>query len=238
MASSWRTRMPGDQTTGRIPRLNAVQRALPRGSAAEQRRSDGERSRAVGSDRQNGFRLRDHFACYDDSADFDNRPSATDASAGLISLGFIGSALRRGMLVWLALAVIGLVLGVGLREAHARPLGDYHGAAGQFLRAVVRAASCKLTPLCAEHPGRGGRRRATAAYGRRPPAFSGRTPFAGTTPTILTITAKGPSDDAAVQRAAAIATQFLAFRAKYLQEQLQQTIDSAQPAGQPGSAAP
>ena len=60
-----------------------------------------------------------------------------------------------------------------------------------------------------------------------PASFLGTyTVAAGTTTTILTITAKGPSDDAAVQRASAIATQFLAFRAKYLQEQLNQTIDS------------
>ena len=42
----------------------------------------------------------------------------------------------------------------------------------------------------------------------------------------MTITAQGPTDDAAVQRVSAIATQFLAFRAKYLQAQLQLTIDS------------
>ena len=44
--------------------------------------------------------------------------SATDASAGLISLGFIGSALRRAMPVWLTVTVIGLVVGVGLAVGH------------------------------------------------------------------------------------------------------------------------
>jgi capsular polysaccharide biosynthesis protein len=43
---------------------------------------------------------------------------------------------------------------------------------------------------------------------------------------VMTITAKGPNDGAAVQRASAIATQFLAYRSKYLRQQLQQTEDS------------
>ena len=73
------------------------------------------------SSQQNGFR--DVLsAYYDDSGQFDDLPSATDASAGLISLGFIGSALRRGMVVWLALALIGLLVGVGLAlDQRARP---------------------------------------------------------------------------------------------------------------------
>ena len=177
--------------------------------------------------RQNGFRFRDLFAAYDDSADFDNLPSATDASVGLISFGFIGSALRRGVLVWLTLAVIGLVLGVGLAAKHT----PAHSATATVLLAIpaggsqgtqlqTDAAIAQSTPVAAAVV-------AQLRTGQTPADFLGTyTVLAGTTTTILTITAKGPSDDAAVQRAGAIATQFLAFQAKYLQEQLQQTIDS------------
>lgn len=178
------------------------------------------------SSRQNGFR---NFiaAYYDDSADFDNLPSATDASAGLISLGFIGSALRRKMLVWLALAVIGLVAGVGLgldhtpaHTASTTVLLDIPASDSQLTELDTDADIAQSAPVAAAVVAQLGIKQTPTSF------LQTYTVAAGTTTTILTITAEGPSDDAAVQRAEAIATQFLAFQAKYLQAQLNQTIDS------------
>jgi capsular polysaccharide biosynthesis protein len=174
--------------------------------------------------RQNGFR--DLFAAYDNSADFDDLPSATDASAGLISLGFIGSALRRGTRAWLALTVIGLVVGVGLavvrlpaHTATTTVLIDANPAT-ESTQLQTDAAIAESTPVAAAVVAQLGIRQTPANF------LSTYTVVAGTTTTILTITATGPSDGAAVQRAAAIATQFLKFNANYLQEQLRQTIGS------------
>jgi len=174
------------------------------------------------SSRQNAFR--DLLPAYDDSADFDNLPSATDASAGLISLGYIGSALRRSMLVWLAVTVIGLIVGAGLGtlrlHGHTATTTVLIETSPQGTEMPTDAAIAQSAPVAAAVI-------AQLGIQQTPAAFLGTyTVVAGTTTTILTITATGPSDEAAVQRAAAIATQFLAFRAKYLQEQLNQTIDA------------
>ena len=175
--------------------------------------------------RQNGFR--DLFAAYDDSADFDNLPSATDASVGLISIGYIGSALRRGVLVWLTLAVIGLVAGVGLAVKHTPAhtatttvLLEVPASSSQGTVIQTDAAIAQSTPVAAAVVAQLGIRQTPASF------LQTYTVATQITTTVLTITAKGPNDDAAVQRAEAIATQFLAFQARYLQAQLNQTIDA------------
>ena len=176
------------------------------------------------SSRRNG--IRDFFTAYDDSPGFDDLPSATDASVGIISLGFIGSALRRSMPVWLALAVVGLVVGVGLGVVRMPPhtatttvLIDV-SPASQGTDLQTDAAIAQSTPVAAAVVAQLGIQQTAASF------LGTYTVVAGTNTTILTITATGPSDDAAVQRARAIATQFLAFNAKYLRAQLNQTIDS------------
>jgi capsular polysaccharide biosynthesis protein len=174
------------------------------------------------SSRQNGFR--DLFAAYADPGDFDDLPLATDASAGLVSLGFIGSALRRRMLIWLSLTVLGLVLGLGLglsrvpgHLATTTVLVET-STSSQNTEMQTDAAIAQSTPVAAAVVAQLGIQETPASF------LQSYTAVAGITTTILTITAKGPSDEAAVQRATAVATQFLTFRAKYLQGQLNQTI--------------
>lgn len=175
--------------------------------------------------RQNGIRNvpRD----YDDSGDFEDLPSATDTTAGLISLGFIGSTLRRTLLVWLTLAVIGLFVGVGLRLDHKSTptatttllLDTTGNALNSELPtdiAIIQSipvATAVVKQLGIQEP---------------PVAFLGTYSAAASADSvqILTITADGPTANAAVQRASAIAQQFLAFRTRYLQQGLKQTIDS------------
>jgi len=50
------------------------------------------------------------FDDLDDVAD----PPAAEASGGLVSLGFVGAALRRGRRLWLTTAVVGLLIGLGI----------------------------------------------------------------------------------------------------------------------------
>lgn len=174
--------------------------------------------------------MRDFLAGYDDSADFGELPTATDATAGLISLGFIGSALRRAMSAWLAMAVIGLFVGVGLALEHE----GVHSAAVTVLldtagesqttqsgELATDAAIAESTPVAAAVI-------AQLGIQETPVSFLGTYSAAplGDSDQVLTITAQGPTDEAAVQRASAIATQFLTFRARYLQQGLKQTVNS------------
>ena len=183
-----------------------------------------ERQQAESS-RQNGFR--DFFASYADPAEFDDLPAATEASAGLVSLGFLWSALRRRMLVWVTLAVIGLLAGVGLgmvrmpgHAATTSVLLETSSAQTQATEMQTDAAMAQSTPIAAAVV-------AQLGLSETPQSFlQTYTVTAGLTTTILTINVKGPSDDAAVQRATAIADQFLAYRTKYLQGQLRQTVDA------------
>jgi capsular polysaccharide biosynthesis protein len=173
---------------------------------------------------QSGFR--DFFAAYADPSEFDELPSATDTSAGLVSLGFIGSALRRRMLVWVALTVFGLFVGLGLGLDHTPGYSASTtvlletSATNQGTEMATDAAIAESTPVAAAVIAQLGLQETTADF------LQTYTAKAGLTTTILTITAKGPSDEAAVQRATAIARQFIAFRTKYLQAQLAQTINA------------
>ena len=173
----------------------------------------------------NGFR--ELFESNGDFAEFDALPSATDTTAGLVSLGFIGSALRRSMTVWIVVALIGLVIGCGLAvlrqpasTATATLLLDTtDNAQGKELPTDIAIA--ESTPVAAAVI-------AQLGIQQTPTEFlqTYTVTIYGLSAQVLTLSAKGPSDAAAVQRATAIADQFLAFRAKYLQGQMNEAIDA------------
>ena len=170
--------------------------------------------------------IRDRLPIYDES-DFADLPSATDSNARLISLGFIGSALRRGMPVLVVMTVIGLIVGGGLaverepgHSATTTVLIDIGTSAqNQTSELPTDAAIAQSTPVAAAVV-------AQLGLQQTPVSFLGTYTVTSTTANTLTITAEGPTDGAAVGRASSIATQFLAYRGKYLQQQLQQTADS------------
>jgi capsular polysaccharide biosynthesis protein len=173
----------------------------------------------------NGFR--ELLESNGDFAEFDALPSATDTTAGLVSLGFIGSALRRSMTVWIVVALIGLVIGSGLAvlrqpasTATATLLLDTtDNAQGKELPTDIAIA--ESTPVAAAVI-------AQLGIQQTPTEFlqTYTVTIYGLSAQVLTLSAKGPSDAAAVQRASAIADQFLAFRAKYLQGQMNEAIDA------------
>jgi capsular polysaccharide biosynthesis protein len=159
-------------------------------------------------------------------AGFGELPSATEATVGLVSLGFIWSALRRARPVWLVTAVIGLVAGVALAIAH--PPG--HTATTNVLldTSSVQSGELNNDAAIAESTSVAAAVIAQLHLSETPVDFLKTYSAApwGNSTQILTITAQGPTDDAAVQRTSVIATQFLKFRAGYLQQQLQQTIQA------------
>lgn len=169
-----------------------------------------------------GDDLQEHLAVFEDSADFVERP-AGDPATPLVSLGFLMAAVRRRRRLWLTLAVVGLVLGAGYYAV--KPLAyeasttvllvdnSSQNPADEIQTDIVMAQSMPVADAVVRQLG----------YAQTPGSFLSDYAVAMVTPQLLTITAKGTSSDQAVQRAAAVATQFLDFRAQTEQGQQQQT---------------
>jgi capsular polysaccharide biosynthesis protein len=166
--------------------------------------------------------LQENLAVYEDSADFVERP-AGDPATPLVSMGFLMAAVRRRTRLWCILAVVGLVLGAGYYAA--KPLAyeasttvllvdnSSQNPADEIQTDIVMAESIPVASAVVHQLG----------YAQTPASFLSDYSVAMVTPQLLTITAKGTSSDQAVQRAAAVATQFLDFRAQNEQAQQQQT---------------
>ena len=60
-----------------------------------------------------GGDFRDRLAIFDGDAAFDERDSSAGSAPGLVSVGFLRSALRRHVRLWCALALVGLIIGCG-----------------------------------------------------------------------------------------------------------------------------
>jgi capsular polysaccharide biosynthesis protein len=165
--------------------------------------------------------LRMRLTDYEDSVDIDDRPPA-GPSTGLVSLGFLLAALRRTAKFWCALAVVGLLGGA----AYAVAVPPVHTAAvsvllvddpnqlpnEEVLTDIVLAESLPVATAVVHQLG----------LPQTPVAFIGTYSVTDTTTRVLTISAKGKSDDQAVRIASALATQFLDFRASYeLKQQLE-----------------
>jgi capsular polysaccharide biosynthesis protein len=172
--------------------------------------------------------FRDRLAIYDGDSEYEDR-SSLDAAPGLISIGYLGSALRRRMRLWLILAIVGLILGCGY--AVAKPpkytasttilLVDNPQAnpAYAILTDVTLATSLPVASAVVSQ----------LNLPEAPAAFLGAYSVKEVTTQILLITVSASSDDAAVQQASAVATQYLAYRAKYEQAAQQVTEAGLQP---------
>jgi hypothetical protein len=136
-----------------------------------------------------------------------------DVATGLVSLGYLWAAVKRRSLVWCALAVIGLVVGLG--------------AYTKYPPAYKAQASVLLTYGLDENP-------ASAVYDNQTIAeshsvaklaedaigdhqslggFAASYTVAVVTDRVLQITASAPSASLAVSKARAVAKEFLKFRA-------------------------
>lgn len=165
--------------------------------------------------------LRSRLSDYEDSVDIDDRPPG-GPSTGLVSLAFLVATLRRTTKFWSALAVVGLFGGA----VYAVTTPPVHTAAvsvllvddpdqlptEEVLTDIVLAESLPVATAVVHQLG----------LPQTPVAFTGTYSVTSTTTQVLMISAKGKSDDQAVQIASALATQFLDFRASYeLKQQLE-----------------
>ncbi len=167
--------------------------------------------------------FRDRLAIFNGDTAFDERESPAGGAPGLVSVGFLKSALQRHARFWCALALVGLIIGAGY-AAYKPP--QYTSSTTVLLvdksqadpnSAIVTDISlAQSTPVAAAVVRQLGLHQA-------PNSFLGTYTVKQVTTAILSITASGPSSSAAMQRASAIATQYLAYRASYDQAQQQQT---------------
>jgi hypothetical protein len=166
--------------------------------------------------------LREHLWDYEDIGVGAEGPPAA-ATGGLVSLGFIRDALKRRRRLWLALTVLGLLIGSALYvkfppafqattsvllidSSEQNPAIEVNNDVALAESTTVAAAVIKQLGLEQSVPS------LLAAYTVTP-----------VTDQVLTITVDAPSSTAAVTRASAIATQFLKYRARYMEIQEQQT---------------
>lgn len=193
--------------------------------------SDGDRSVVVpmGSSSNPPEQL----PAYDDFTDAEERP-ATDFAPGLVNLGFITAALRRGAWLWCTTAVAGLLIGLGVYLA--------------VPPSYQASTSVLLSPPPGQNPTDSIVTDAALAHSRTVAGLALRrlglrqsvTSFLGTytvtvvTNEVLLITFSAPSSEDAVRRASTVATGFLRFRADQMETEqnlvlksLNQQIDRA-----------
>jgi capsular polysaccharide biosynthesis protein len=161
---------------------------------------------------------------YDDFMTPENR--SADFAAGLVSLVFIKTAIRRGTRFWCATAALGFLMGFGLTVLHPTPhqastsvlltYGPYENPVTAALDAQAIAQSRAVAGLALRRLGLGESSSSfLAAYSVVP--VSNR---------VLVITASAPSSNEAVSWANAAAAAFLRFRAGQLQTQQELVLGS------------
>jgi capsular polysaccharide biosynthesis protein len=158
-------------------------------------------------------------SAYDDYSSADEHPG--EYATGIVSLGFIATALRRGVWLWLAIALAAMLAGLGLFVAFPpaykatttvllKPFPDTQPTDGILtdialaeIRTVAQSAVRQLG-LPQENVG----------------SFLKAYSVTEVTDQVVLITVSAPSNDEAVRRANAVAAAFLQFRAKQAQAQL------------------
>jgi capsular polysaccharide biosynthesis protein len=166
----------------------------------------------------------------DDTAEVGESPAPSgDAAAGLISLSFLTSALRRRARLWCISAVVGLLLGLAL-VFHAAP-------AYQATTSVVVTSAPGDNPLdailtdqaLAESRSVAGRALQKLGLKDSVTHFLSTYNVTSVTDKVLQFTITAPSSDEAVRRVAGLASEFLTFRAdqaRLNQEQVTQALST------------
>jgi capsular polysaccharide biosynthesis protein len=158
----------------------------------------------------------------------DDDRAASDLATGLTSVGYVRAALRRGVRVWCALAVVGLLIGAAAYKA--------------FPPAYQASTTILLGNNNFEQPGAAvlddqalvqSRTVATGALQRLglhedPAALQANYSAVVVTNRVLSITVKTTSYQAAIKEANAVAAAFLAFQRQQLYAQEQQVTNSLQ----------
>lgn len=177
--------------------------------------------------------FRDRLATFDGDTAFDDRDSSTGGAPGLVSVGFLRSALRRRVRFWGVLALVGLIVGCGVWKAPKYTASTTVVVVDKSQADPTSAITTDISlaesaPVAAAVVSQLGLR-------QTPTSFLRTYSVAQVTTQILSVTASGPNSSAAVLRASAVAKQYLAYRTKYeqvVQQQadavLQQQVTQAQ----------
>jgi capsular polysaccharide biosynthesis protein len=158
----------------------------------------------------------------------DGERSAAALTGGLANLGFFTAVLRRKAWVWCLTAVIGLVIGTGLYvkfppayHATTSVLLVYNGSVNPSVQVENEASMADSQAVAA-------RVVQELKLPQSVPSFQAAYSVTTATANVLTISVGAPSSTAAVQRAAAVATAFLQYRAQYWRSQEQQQFAQLQ----------
>ena len=154
----------------------------------------------------------------------DEEPPGPDPAGTLISLRFIGGVLRRGAWLWCLTAVLGLLIGTGL---YVKYPPAYHAQISVLLvddtnqdpavEVLTDQSLATSEPVAT---------RVVQELGLQQSVASLQAAYSVTviTDTVLQFDVGAPSSAAAVQRASALASSFLEYRAKYAQSQNQEMV--------------
>jgi capsular polysaccharide biosynthesis protein len=163
-------------------------------------------------------------SAYDDYSPADEHPG--EYATGIVSLGFIATALRRGVRLWLAIALAAMLAGLGLfvkfppaykatTTVLLKPFPDTQPTDG-ILTDIAMAESRTVAQSAVQRLGL-----PQASVGSFLKAYS----VTEITDQVVLITVGAPSNVEAVRRANAVAAAFLRFRATQAQAQLQSAFD-------------
>ena len=149
----------------------------------------------------------------------DVEDQSTDFEASLVSLGFIGAAIRRSARLWGTMAVLGLLIGAGFYLASPHP--DQASTSILLTNGPEPVPGTAILDQQAIAESRTVAGLALKKLGLQEDVgnFLGTYTATVVTDRILTITVNAPSSIAAMERARALAAAFLQYRADQLEAQ-------------------
>ena len=158
----------------------------------------------------------------DDTTDGEERSAADLTVGGLVNLGFFTAALRRRRWVWFLTAVLGLAIGSGL---YVKYPPAYHAKTSVLLVYNPNqdpASEVQTEQSVAQSQAVAGLVVQQLKLPQSVASFQAAYSVTVVTGYVLAIDVGAPSSAAAVQRASALATAFLQYRAQYARSQEQQ----------------
>jgi capsular polysaccharide biosynthesis protein len=165
--------------------------------------------------------LRERLWAYEDFSATQEHPGF-DVTGAFASLGFLRAALRRRRRLWLALGVLGFVIGLGVYKAYppaysaSTTLLLTNEQGSDPTTAMLTNQSLAQSEPVAEAVVR------QLGLSQTPGSLLAAYTAVSATEEVLQITANAPSSTRAVDEAQAIASQFLIFRGNILRTQQQQ----------------
>ena len=157
-----------------------------------------------------------------DDTPVDEKRSGPDLTGGLVNFGFFTAALRRGAWVWCLTAVVGLLIGSAL---YVKYPPAYHATTTVLLADNANqdpAVEVQTDQSLAQSQAVAARVVRELKLPQSVASFQAAYTVTIVTSTVLIMNVGAPSSAAAVQRASALATAFLQYRAQYAQNQAQQ----------------